>query len=651
MLPPLLSKFCLTFLLLFIGILNVFSQLNVYAYIDDARKEMDKKNYFEAIQKLDVCIEVRPKEYVAYFYRGICKYYLKDNLGAEQDLNSAMSAYNPLLYDTYHYRSLVKYQLGDYEGAIKDIDHVIDAMGNDPQLLVERAFYKLSDQNFSGAIGDCNNALHMHYMGKNVYLCMGMAENAISKYDSALINYKIALKLDPKDIDVYVRIGMTKYNLGQYKESLEQYNQALELDSSSTLAYYNRAEAKIKLNNDTGAIKDFNMVIFYDPMNDLAYFNRGVLEANQNDYTDALADFDKVLTMNPKNIQALLTRAKIKTQQKDYKGAIGDYTESIGLYPYLVEAYYERGHLKEKLKDHTGAKEDYELGHYIAASSHLNDTLQRAKDSARLMHMMVLNSNFNSGQKLSDTTNIDLMPFFYMTVKGINYAKTDCIPLLFKKSKTEYPDFCLTNKTDPTEDISKEGPQSILNKPAKDSTWRTEALIEKAVQETNMQLFNAAITDYTEATNRDTGYALAYFARGIDLCRETEILGRLNTNEPDIYIINKTYRVTANPANDTYEKALADFNKTIQLEPDFAFAFYDRAYVKYKLNDFRGAIDDYNYAIQCDPGFADAYYNRAILLFCLNDKIDACVDFSKAGELGLTKAYLIIKAYCSEVTK
>lgn len=40
--------------------LPAFSQLNLQVYMDEARKELNEKNYFDAIQKLDVCIEVKP---------------------------------------------------------------------------------------------------------------------------------------------------------------------------------------------------------------------------------------------------------------------------------------------------------------------------------------------------------------------------------------------------------------------------------------------------------------------------------------------------------------------------------------------------------------------------------------------------------------
>ena len=87
------------------------------------------------------------------------------------------------------------------------------------------------------------------------------------------------------------------------------------------------------------------------------------------------------------------------------------------------------------------------------------------------------------------------------------------------------------------------------------------------------------------------------------------------------------------------------------MEPGFAVAYYNRAFVKYKLQDFNGAVDDYNMAIQLNPEIPDLYYNRGLLLFFLSQKVAACQDFSKAGELGVTDAYSLIKLYCSQVLK
>jgi tetratricopeptide (TPR) repeat protein len=390
-------------------------------------------------------------------------------------------------------------------------------------------------------------------------------------------------------------------------------------------------------------------------MNALAYFDRAVLESNKNDFTNALADFDKVLLLNPKNIQALFNRAKIKSQTKDYKGALDDYTATIDLYPYMVEAYYERGRLKEVMKDFEGAKADYRSGKIMDELTGVSNTFQRANDSVKLMRLIALNANFNSGnQNLPDTTTIDLIPLYYLAIKSSsgNYrdVRSDCIPMLFKKSKKEYLHFCLTNKMAVAEDTSKESSRDILNETIIDTGKQMDILLQKAVKKTDLQLYHAAANDYDKIIAHDTASAIAYFARGIDICKETEMLGQLNGNEQAMYI-NKTYRIVNDPATVQYKKAIADFTKVTELEPDFAYAYYNRAYVKYKMHDLNGAVDDYNYALQIDPGFADTYYNRGLLLFLLNAKVDACEDFSKAGELGLTQAYLIIKIYCSQVTK
>jgi len=646
-----LLKFRLILIIQFVFAINAFAQLNVNTYLIEARADITNKKYFEAIQKLDICIEVYPSEYAAYFYRGVCKYYLKDNLGAVQDLNGAISMYNPLLYDAYHYRGLVRYRLGDYEGAIKDINHVIDGAGNDPVLLVERAFFKLSAQNYHGAISDCTAALRMKYMSENLYLCMGMGENAINKFDSALICYNLALKINPQSEDIYVRIGMTDADLGKYLEAIEQYNHALKIDSTNTLAYFNRAEANSKLNNDNEALEDYNMVINYDPTNAVAYFDRGIIEANKKEYRVAIADFDKVLTLNPKNIQALVNRANLKYETKDYQGAIKDYNTTLELFPYFVEAYNDRARVKESLHDYAGAKSDYILANYMAEANRFRDTIQKANDSTRLTHLLALNSNFNSvDKKLADTASIDLMPIYKIASKDNNYGKPGYFPFLFKKDKQEYNIFCLTNKKIQYPDTAKDNTKSSINQAAKDKNGQLELALQKAIQKTNMQLFNAAGKDYDKIIEQDTGCAIAYFARGIDICEETEALSQLDDNTQYTYI-NKTYKVGNDPTEDKYKKALADFSKTIQIEPDFAFAYYNRAYVKYKLHDLSGAVGDYNIAIQINADFADAYYNRGLLLFCENNKLDACEDFSKAGELGITEAYVIIKLYCSEVTK
>ena len=95
-----------------------------------------------------------------------------------------------------------------------------------------------------------------------------------------------------------------------------------------------------------------------------------------------------------------------------------------------------------------------------------------------------------------------------------------------------------------------------------------------------------------------------------------------------------------------YTGAIADYNKAIQLNPDFYLTYYNRGVAKFFLKDYRGTIADNNKAIQLNPDFAEAYNNRGHAKYDLNDMNGACNDWSKAGELGYSIAYTCIQKFC-----
>jgi tetratricopeptide (TPR) repeat protein len=92
---------------------------------------------------------------------------------------------------------------------------------------------------------------------------------------------------------------------------------------------------------------------------------------------------------------------------------------------------------------------------------------------------------------------------------------------------------------------------------------------------------------------------------------------------------------------------MLDYDNVIEMQPENAFGYFNRANVKVRLKDYSGAIQDFSKAIEKEPGLAEAYFNRALTLIFLNDARSACVDLSQAGELGLEQAYKVIKQYCN----
>lgn len=62
--------------------------------------------------------------------------------------------------------------------------------------------------------------------------------------------------------------------------------------------------------------------------------------------------------------------------------------------------------------------------------------------------------------------------------------------------------------------------------------------------------------------------------------------------------------------------------------------------------EYGKAIEDFTSALQCNANFAEALYNRGLIYILINETVKAREDLSRAGELGITDAYKVIKRYC-----
>ena len=95
-----------------------------------------------------------------------------------------------------------------------------------------------------------------------------------------------------------------------------------------------------------------------------------------------------------------------------------------------------------------------------------------------------------------------------------------------------------------------------------------------------------------------------------------------------------------------YRGAIQDFNKAIEIDPNYYEVYNHRGFAKFNLGDYKEAIQDYNKAIEINPNYAFAYHSRGLTKIILGKKDSGCQDLSKAGELGYMDAYDAIKDLC-----
>ena len=142
-----------------------------------------------------------------------------------------------------------------------------------------------------------------------------------------------------------------------------------------------------------------------------------------------------------------------------------------------------------------------------------------------------------------------------------------------------------------------------------------------------------------------------YFNKGIELYDNGNLSGAIinwtivlaiNSKDPNAYYSRAIVK------NELYmwKSAIQDYNKAIEMAPDFTEAIVNRGTVKDENGDYEGAIVDYNLALSIDPSYAMAYFNRGNTKFNISDKKGACEDWKKALEFGDESAKERINANC-----
>ena len=82
-----------------------------------------------------------------------------------------------------------------------------------------------------------------------------------------------------------------------------------------------------------------------------------------------------------------------------------------------------------------------------------------------------------------------------------------------------------------------------------------------------------------------------------------------------------------------FDKAFADYDKAIQLNPKSAAAYNNRGIVYYIKDQFDKAIADFDKAIKLNPKLADAYFNRGNAYRYKDQHDRAIADYRKVLEI------------------
>ncbi len=239
-----------------------------------------------------------------YYGRGMAQKELSNKEDALKDFETAISL-NWKLGEAYYERAFMKYPKEDKDHQCMDL-----RLGADCGCEKARVAY---EDNF------CWNNSISHYKE-------GTTKLNIKSYDEAIVEFDIAIKINPDSANIYVKRGMCYFGLTKNEKAMEDYNTAIKKDEKNVDAHY----------------------------------NLGLVYQAQDMHQKAFDEFAKVIALNPNHYEAFLHRALSCESQGQFASAIYDYSAAIRIHPKIGENFYKRGLLKrDNLKNENDACEDF----------------------------------------------------------------------------------------------------------------------------------------------------------------------------------------------------------------------------------------------------------------------------------------------------
>jgi len=410
-----------------------------------------------------------------------------------------------------------------------------------------------------------------------------------------------------------------------------------KLDRPTSYNYLRGVEA-IQNENLEEAIDYFKKDLQENPKNGYSFSWIAMLRDHQEDYGRALSAADMAIKLLPKKDAeyvtfAYSTRANVYLNLEDTVKAIADYTTAIKIMPDDSDLYEKRAQIYYELERYDLADADYQKMIELKPGDTMgymglgrNANAQKRWDDAikQFDYVTKLASDYPSGYSFRAESYIGKEKWVEATDDIVKALTLDWDrKALYMASELKEPAFTMV--------ISKLKVQSA--KSPNEAKW---PYIIGTLYEQNNQ--HAKAIEYYEAANKKDVSPSVY--NRISMCQF-----ELGNYDESLVNINQALNMDSTEvayqalkANILYEmgdakSAIAEWDKVLTVEPEYAFGYYRRGWFKELTGDMEGAVEDLSMSIVLDPNYAYAYASRGDIYMKQGKSDLAIADFTKVIEL------------------
>ncbi|QZE14783.1 tetratricopeptide repeat protein [Halosquirtibacter laminarini] len=644
--------------------LAIFAQFNTQQYFYHGRSKLHFENYVGAIKDFNIVIRLEPNNYEALFFRAVAKQYLEDYYGAKEDLDKAIEIkpYYPL---AFMQRGMVNHSLKNYEIALDDYKKAMELDINNYSIYNNKGITEMALKDYKEAIKSYSRALKLNNRAINTYLNRSIAYQITDSLDLAIKDCTSAIKIRPHYDRAYLIRGRIKLEKDDFAGAIMDLNEAIRLNSRSSNSFFVRGLAKQKLGDLDGASTDYTMSIQLDPSMASAYLNRGLIKREKKQ-SSAEMDIQTACTLDPRiaKFQRRLRQEQQKranpwyyaishkAKKKGTKKTKNPNTSAPSIKPVDI-------HKKEKKTD----TEKVSAKNLNLAQKLERGKLRRQEDRTGSQPPLIVGDNGKVTLTTEQPTEglvqninviIELSPnfdFTYFNQHHLDYSKMQYFSMEVDKLNElndQNPFLALTNHIQTSVyryDEMQKYKEHIALFDALVATGEQPELfyLDRAILKNLSFEFESAKKDFTLSKKYAPKNILTYFGSANNMVDMADYLRSISETQKAL-LGDLEEKDEVDFSN--YKEALIDYQKVVQMNPKFHFAWFNIGNTYIKMEDYNNAIEYYNKAVEVFPAFAEAYFNRGLTKIYLKDIEGGALDLSKAGELGMVQAYNIIKRYC-----
>ncbi|PLX10264.1 MAG: hypothetical protein C0594_05150 [Marinilabiliales bacterium] len=158
---------------------------------------------------------------------------------------------------------------------------------------------------YAADVKKSDQSSHMHYhYGLSVVNDLWKKNNDVMYLDSAINEFKRAIKIYPHYADVYDQLGLAYFRKGDNENALKYYIKALEINPGKARVYSNMGIIYFNQKKYNKALEVYLKAIHYDPRYSDAYLNLGSTYGTLGQFDKAIESFLSCIQYDPANAQA-----------------------------------------------------------------------------------------------------------------------------------------------------------------------------------------------------------------------------------------------------------------------------------------------------------------------------------------------------------